>query len=452
MSTCLSMAEICSTYPTAGGLYYWSAKLARDEWGPYMAWITGCCNILGMPAGSPATSLEVANIVASIVPICNEDFVPSLGWLYGVTVVYAFIGSAANSLGERSLRVFTWLSLVVISTGVIVIGVPLLVMSPTKATASFAFGTFVDKTGWNNSSLVFQLGFLLPMWTFWGYDASAHISEETVDADTTPAKSLIYSFSLSIVIGWIFLLILGFVITDIEAILDCQYNEDLVCVYLQVKASVCIVLIKSMASFLTIWTLFQFIFQNITGHNGASRAIWPAIPQRFAYVHPTTKQPLRTVWLHFFSTAILLLVNFGSTQTVNGFSAFNTIGMYTAYTLPTICKLIWARVIFKPSKINDSFYLWKDLGRFSTIINVVAAAWLGYMIVILSIPRRMPIVRTNLNLSPIMYVGVMLLINVIWFLGAKKTFIEPRRHVTAEEIEVLEKSKGESLGKAEMDF
>ena len=37
----LSMAEICSAYPTSGGLYYWSAKLAGKEWAPFAAWITG---------------------------------------------------------------------------------------------------------------------------------------------------------------------------------------------------------------------------------------------------------------------------------------------------------------------------------------------------------------------------------------------------------------------------
>ncbi|KXS10560.1 amino acid transporter [Gonapodya prolifera JEL478] len=441
MSTCLSMAEICSAYPTAGGLYYWSAKLAGPKWGPYMAWITGWFNVLGMLTGSPATSLQVASILGSIIQIYNPDFSPSLGWLYGVAIAYAFIGSATNSIGEASLRAFTWIALVGISTGVVVIGVPLLVMSPSKASASFAFGTFVDLTGWDNSAIVFQLGFLLPMWCFWGYDASAHISEETVNADTTPAKSIIYSLVLSIALGWIFLLILSFVITDIDEILDCPYNEDLVCVYLQGTGGS-----KPMAFFLTLWTLFQFVFQNITGHNGASRGIYAwardgGIPQWFAYVHPTSKQPLKTIWLHFFTTATLLLINFGSSQAVSSFSAFSTIGMYAAYTLPTICKLIWARDTFKRSKIN--------LGSFSTIINLVAALWLVYMIVILSIPRRIPVTSSNLNLSPIMFVGVFLIINVIWFLGARKTFIGPRQHITAEEIEVLEKSK-ESLAEKEV--
>ena len=38
----LAMAEICSAYPTSGGLYFWSARLcARRRWGPFAAWLTG---------------------------------------------------------------------------------------------------------------------------------------------------------------------------------------------------------------------------------------------------------------------------------------------------------------------------------------------------------------------------------------------------------------------------
>lgn len=37
----LSLAEICSAYPTSGGLYFWSAKLSGSSWGPFSSWITG---------------------------------------------------------------------------------------------------------------------------------------------------------------------------------------------------------------------------------------------------------------------------------------------------------------------------------------------------------------------------------------------------------------------------
>ncbi|PKI65385.1 hypothetical protein CRG98_014201 [Punica granatum] len=37
----LSMAEICSAYPTSGGLYFWNAKLCGNQWGPLASWLTG---------------------------------------------------------------------------------------------------------------------------------------------------------------------------------------------------------------------------------------------------------------------------------------------------------------------------------------------------------------------------------------------------------------------------
>jgi Amino acid transporters len=45
----LAMAEVCSSFPTAGGLYYWSAKLARKN-GPAWSWFTGWFNFLGQVA------------------------------------------------------------------------------------------------------------------------------------------------------------------------------------------------------------------------------------------------------------------------------------------------------------------------------------------------------------------------------------------------------------------
>ncbi len=45
----LGMAEVCSAYPTAGGLYYWSAKLAKRN-GAAWSWFTGWFNLLGQVA------------------------------------------------------------------------------------------------------------------------------------------------------------------------------------------------------------------------------------------------------------------------------------------------------------------------------------------------------------------------------------------------------------------
>ncbi len=52
----LSMAEIASAYPTAGGLYYWASKLGSPAWG----WFTGWFNLVGQIAVTAAIGYGLA--------------------------------------------------------------------------------------------------------------------------------------------------------------------------------------------------------------------------------------------------------------------------------------------------------------------------------------------------------------------------------------------------------
>src|SRR6202022_5035728 len=45
----LAMAEVCSSFPTAGGLYYWAAKLGGNNSAAW-SWFTGWFNLLGQVA------------------------------------------------------------------------------------------------------------------------------------------------------------------------------------------------------------------------------------------------------------------------------------------------------------------------------------------------------------------------------------------------------------------
>lgn len=48
MMVALSLAEICSAYPTTGGLYFWVSRLATSSWVPLACWVTGWCNWIGL--------------------------------------------------------------------------------------------------------------------------------------------------------------------------------------------------------------------------------------------------------------------------------------------------------------------------------------------------------------------------------------------------------------------
>ena len=91
----LSMAEICSTYPSAGSVYHWAGNLAPKKYGPLAAYVTGWFNFLGNAAGdafygftfackryshyislfNSCNVIYIASINALLVSTCKEEMV-----------------------------------------------------------------------------------------------------------------------------------------------------------------------------------------------------------------------------------------------------------------------------------------------------------------------------------------------------------------------------------------
>jgi amino acid transporter len=69
----MAMGEICSAYPTAGGLYYWSAKLARRN-GARWSWYTGWFNLLGQIGVIASVDYALAIFIAYFVRMFDDGF------------------------------------------------------------------------------------------------------------------------------------------------------------------------------------------------------------------------------------------------------------------------------------------------------------------------------------------------------------------------------------------
>lgn len=98
----------------------------------------------------------------------------------------------------------------------IIVGAPLIIpdhfFPSHHQTVGYLFGHFVNNTGWGSSVYVFLLGLLLAKYTFIGYDASAHMTEETRDAAVTAPRGIVMSIVVSLIAGWILLLGVTFAI------------------------------------------------------------------------------------------------------------------------------------------------------------------------------------------------------------------------------------------------
>ena len=118
------------------------------------------------------------------------NFPTTSGW---VLVVYAGILIDPRLLNTFGVRVVAFLSDVSAwwhILGVAIIAIVLLSVPSHHASASFVFTKFINLSGFNSKWYVFFLGLLMAQYTFTGYDASAHMSEETRSPDlAAPAAS-----------------------------------------------------------------------------------------------------------------------------------------------------------------------------------------------------------------------------------------------------------------------
>lgn len=90
-STAFSMAELCSSMPTAGGLYYAAAVLAPEGWGPLASWFVGWSNICGFVTGPCSVNYALGK---------------PFSWRFALTVLAEprLMGDGTQSRNARNMR------------------------------------------------------------------------------------------------------------------------------------------------------------------------------------------------------------------------------------------------------------------------------------------------------------------------------------------------------------
>ncbi|XWS63521.1 hypothetical protein CRYUN_Cryun06bG0105700 [Craigia yunnanensis] len=223
----LSIAEICSSYPTSGGLYYWSAKFAGPNWAPLASWLTGWFNIVGQWAVTTSVDFSLAQLIQVII-LLSTGGKNGGGYKASKYVVIAFHGAILlihamiNSLPISVLSFFGQLAAAWNLVGVVLLTILIPSVATERASAKFVFTHFNTDNGEGINSKVynFVLGLLMSQYTLTGYDASAHMTEETKSADKNGPKGIISSIGISIFFGWGYLLGITFAVTNIPFLLS----------------------------------------------------------------------------------------------------------------------------------------------------------------------------------------------------------------------------------------
>ena len=223
LTVAFSMAEVASAYPTAGGPYWWANELG----GPVWSWFTGWFNLLGLVAIVATVDWFAAQFFSFVFNLWGLDFIinfadeVSLTEIFILFLVILVLHALINIFSSHLVALFNNISVFWHCVGVVVIIAILIIVPDTHQSADFVFTERINNSGFSMDMYWYYIlptGLLLTMYTITGYDASAHVAEETRDAEISAAKGIWQSVALSAVIGWFVLLAITFAATDVDAV------------------------------------------------------------------------------------------------------------------------------------------------------------------------------------------------------------------------------------------
>ena len=322
----LALAQISSSFPTAGGLYHWGSILGNR----FTGWLSAWLNLLGL-----VTVLGAINVGTFYF------FFGAFGAQFGLednlatrvifVAVITVLQAAVNHFGIKLTAKLTDLS------GFLILGAAAaLTLVCLFSATSLDFGrlfTFGNYTGTEGASAVwpvavsgfmaFLLGLLLPIYTITGYDASAHTSEETINASTSVPRGMVSSVLWSGIAGWIMLCSFILMLPSMDEAAKQGWNVFFWGMDAQVNPTIKVVLYVAIfvsqilcgLATVTSASRMLFAFSRDNGIPGASKVL--------ATVSPSYRTPVASIW-----TASLLSVLFvwlTSAVTIAGTPAYSIV-------------------------------------------------------------------------------------------------------------------------------
>ncbi|KQK11518.1 amino-acid permease BAT1 homolog [Brachypodium distachyon] len=427
----LSMAEICSAYPTSGGLYYWSAKLAGKRWAPLASWITGWFNIVGQWATSTSVDFSLAQLIQVMV-LLGTGGANGGGYLaskYVVLAIYAAIlvlHGLINSLPIHWLSWFGQLGAFWNAAGVFVLVILIPSVAKERASSEFIFTNFNkdNGTGIHGNAYILAVGLLMSQYSMIGYDTSAHMTEETKNADKNGPIGIITSVVLSNIFGWVYLVALTSIVTDIPYLLSTENDAGGYAIaqalysafqrrYGSGAGGIACLGVVAVAMFLC---GVACITSNSRMGYAFSRD--GAMPYS-RFWHQVTKHevPLNVVWLSVVVAFIMALTSLGSQVAFTAMVSIATLGLYISYALPIFFRVTTARTSFVPGPFH--------LGRFGVLVGWAAVLWVAFVTVLFSLPVAYPVAKDTFNYTPVAVGGVLLLSVAAWVFHARFWFKGP---------------------------
>ncbi|HEX2894705.1 MAG TPA: amino acid permease [Marmoricola sp.] len=434
-----TLSELVSAYPTSGGIYWWASKLG----GPAAGFFTGWLNLIGLLAVTASVAYGAATFLDLTISTVSSSYAHS----YSLTRVFIWfivimvLAGAANIFKGHLLAAINNISVWWHVAGAAIVILVLILVPDHHQSVNFVFTERINNSGFSSSAywfLVLPLGFLLTQYTITGFDASAHLSEETHDAADGAAKGIWRSIFYSAVGGYVLLLAFVFAVQDPKGVTDGGGAVDVIFGQALPEGWHFVVLLISTAGQLFCTTACLTSASRMTFAFSRDGAIpgsgW------LSKIHATTKIPTNAV---IFVAVIGVIITLPALKSVGGIPvaffavvSVAVIGLYLAFLIPIYLRWRKGDAWESGTWTNGAKYKW---------MNPIAVAEIAVISVYFilpftpaGVPGNKDFSWSSVNYAPILTIGTLVILAIWWNVSAKTWFTGPKHTIDEAVVEAFD--------------
>ncbi|TKA67935.1 hypothetical protein B0A55_06567 [Friedmanniomyces simplex] len=387
----------------------------------FLSYIVGWISVLGWQTGLASIAFIAGTLIQGLIVLNNPDYIFQR-W-HGTLLIIAIVAFAVlfNTVFAKHLPVIEGLVLILHLLGFFGVIIPLWVLSP-RNTAGTVFTQFDNLRGWPTQGVSFMVGLLTSVYGLLGADSAVHskshgvfiiggmpplvvdqayhvvVSEEIRDASIVLPRATMWSIVVNGAFGWVMVITFAFIAGNPLDIVDSQTGYPFIDAFYNATGS----------------KVGTSVMVGIMIVNTTSSVI-----STLATVKPGWNIPLNAVLVTFCCTALLSLINIGSTAAFNAVSSMGTNALLTTYIISIGCVVV-RRLRSLPLPARR----W-SLGRAGLFVNLIALAFLLWIWVFLFFPQTTPVTLSTMNWNVLINGGVMILAFAYYYLHGKREYTGP---------------------------
>ncbi|KAJ5290780.1 Amino acid/polyamine transporter I [Penicillium angulare] len=410
----ISLAEITSVYPTAGGVYYQTFVLSPLWCRRVASWICGWSYVAGNITITLAVNFGTTLLFVSCLNIFEKS--PGVGLTddfqayqtFLIFLAITFLTHAIPALLNKYLPYLETFAIFWTIAGLIAIVVCLLAIAKQgRHNASWVFGEFVPQAGWP-AGWSFFIGLLQAAYATSATGMIVSLCEEVEEPAVMVPKAMVGTVCINTIAGLLFLVPVCFVLPDLEMLANLASGQPTPVIFQKAIGN-------NVGAFcLMIPLLVLGLICGIGCVTATSRCTWAfardgGIPGSgwWRVVDKKLDIPLNAMMLGMVVEIALGAIYFGSTAAYNAFSGVGVIFLTMSYACPIAVSFFFRR---REDIKNGNF----NFGIFGAIANVIALCWSVLAIPLFCMPTLSTVTKESMNYASVVFVGFVL-IAAVWY-------------------------------------